>query len=230
MFFDAGLTLIHPDPPVGVVYADALRRAGVPAEPEQAEREFQTAWLQLREDQPAADLEYGSTADHAMDWWRLVVRRSFARFGEPTDFEGIFRSLWDHFAAGSAWRIYGDVEPVFRALRSRGIGIGLISNWDVRLRRLLDELELTRQLDWVVISCEMGVEKPHPAIFEQALSLCGHRPGSVMHVGDSLREDVQGALDAGLRAAWLRRNDSGNDPPPGASVVRELTAIPSLLA
>ncbi|KPK65826.1 MAG: hypothetical protein AMK73_01885, partial [Planctomycetes bacterium SM23_32] len=214
VFFDAGNTLIYPDPPVGHVYADALRRAGVKADPELMERRFQDAWLDLRNGQPPGALEYGADEQEAMDWWRRVVRASFEPFGQPDVFEEVFQHLWDHFASPGAWRLYDDALPAIEALERRGKGVGLISNWDRRLESLLEGLGLAERLKWTVVSCRVGVEKPDPAIFRHALSRCGLPPERALHVGDSYEQDVLGARAAGMRAAWLARDAATHAAPP----------------
>jgi putative hydrolase of the HAD superfamily len=235
VFFDAGNTLIRPDPPVGHVYAEALGRAGVRADPEDVERRFQQTWLALRDEQPPGTLEYGADEQEAMDWWRRVVRRSlepFAppdAFGQSGSFEQVFRHLWDHFASPDAWGLYDDVLPALEALEARGMGLGLISNWDHRLERLLEGLGLAQRLRWTVVSCRVGVEKPAAGIFRHALGCCGLPPGRTVHVGDSYEQDVVGALQAGMRAVWLRREADAPSQGAGVSVVRRLTELPGLL-
>lgn len=229
VFFDAGSTLIYPEPSVGEVYARALRRAGIEADGPQVQRRFEEAWRRLRRQRAAGALEYGSTEPEAMAWWRRVVRESFAPFGRPDGFEELFLSLWDHFAAAEAWRIYDDVAPTFDALERRGKHIGLISNWDVRLGPLLEQLGLMSRLRWAIISCQVGVEKPEPAIFRRALEACSLPPAKVLHVGDSYREDALGARRAGLRAVLLRRSTDDAPVPDDVTVIASLTELLDLL-
>jgi len=211
VFFDAAGTLIFANPPVGEVYARALRRAGVSAEGEEVQKRFEETWRRLRRQHaPACGHEgraapYGSTEAEGKDWWRRVVRESFKPFGLPDDFEGAFLYLWDHFASGAAWRVYPDVMPTFDALKRIGKRIGLISNWDVRLPRLLDELGLRQHIRWAVMSYEVGVEKPDPLIFSRAAEASGLPPHRLLHVGDSYEEDILGARNARMQAIWLRR-------------------------
>jgi putative hydrolase of the HAD superfamily len=226
VFFDVHKTLIYPDPPVPQVYADALGRAGIRADVAHVNREFEKAWRRLRR---PARLDYGSTEREAQDWWRVVLRETFASFGQLADFEGVFEGLWEHFASGKAWRIYGDVKPAFEALRRLGKGIGVISNWDVRLERILRELGLLEHFQWFVVSCAVGAEKPSPVIFRRALALCSLPAGQAVHVGDSYEEDVLGARATGMLAIWLRRDEGGAAPPAGVPVVKALTELPDLV-
>lgn len=229
VFFDAGSTLIYPDPAVGEVYARALRLVGIEAAADDVQRSFERASRIMRVGQVSDSVRYGRTKQDAMEWWRCVVRESFAPFGRPDAFEPAFRFLWGHFARPDAWGIYPDVAPIFDALDARGIGVGLISNWDVRLAGLLDALGLSSRIRWAVISCDVGAEKPDPVIFRSALGMCGLPPEKALHVGDDLTDDALGAARAGLRGVWLRREDGGTRAPEGVLVVRKLTEVLELL-
>jgi putative hydrolase of the HAD superfamily len=94
-------------------------------------------------------------------------------------------------------------------LKRRGLKVGLISNWDARLRPLLRELQLDRYFDSIVISAEVGAQKPAPEIFRAAAAQLGVPAETILHVGDSQAEDVAGARAAGWQALWLTRRPAG---------------------
>ncbi len=229
VFFDAGSTLIYPDPPVGEVYADALRRRGVPAGNEAVQNRFQAVWREARAERPVGSIEYGMTAGKARAWWRGIVRDSLEPFGTVDDFDAMFEELWEHFARADAWSIYEDVQPTLDRLEGMGKRLGLISNWDVRIEKMLSDLGLARRLEFRIVSYQVGVEKPDPTIFRSALNLCGRPPERALHIGDSYREDYLGALSAGMRAVWLCRDGDAADQHPGATAVAGLRELPELL-
>jgi putative hydrolase of the HAD superfamily len=135
--------------------------------------------------------------------------------------------------------MFPDVAETLRALEEMGIRIGVISNWDSRLESILDGIGLGRRLDVVVISSLVGYSKPHPRIFEIALERSGMGPEEAVHVGDTFRDDVQGAQAAGIRAVLLQRSGSigmasryllVGRPSPDCTTVASLTELPALLA
>src|SRR5207249_4810939 len=109
------------------------------------------------------------------------------------------------FAEAEAWRIYDDVLPALDALASKGIPLAVISNWDERLRPLLRQFRLQRYFNTLIVSCEVGSTKPSPVIFEHASKRIGIAPEQILHVGDSLAEDVAGAKAADFRAVLVDR-------------------------
>ncbi|SCG58029.1 HAD family hydrolase [Micromonospora coxensis] len=80
----------------------------------------------------------------------------------------------------------------------------------------------------VVTSEDVGAYKPDGAVFRRALAALGLAADEVLHVGDSLRTDVQGAHAAGIRAVWINRH--GRPAPAGAPVSHEITDLTGLTA
>ena len=122
---------------------------------------------------------------------------------------------------------YPDAVEALRELRRAGRALVVVSNWDCSLPDWLEPTGLLELVDRVVTSADVGAAKPDAAIFRRALELAGVEPGTVVHVGDSLANDVEGARAVGLRAILIRRD--GDDPPAGVQAVRALTEVPGLL-
>ena len=117
-----------------------------------------------------------------------------------------------------------------RALRGLGIRVGVLTNGPSEFqRRKLTASGLGDELDAIAISEELGAAKPEPEAFRKALELLGTSAAETAMVGDSIENDVLGALNAGLAAAiWMPGRRTG-DLPPGAHLARELADVPRLL-
>lgn len=192
--FDVGGTLIEPWPSVGRVYAEVAGRHGwgdIPAEVLDAR--FADAWRAT----PAFD--------YTRAGWEEMVNRTFQGLNPAAARVPFFTELYERFAEPGAWRVFDDVRPALDALASRGLRLGIVSNWDERLRVLLQRLRLHTCFETMVISCEVGFPKPSPAIFAHAAVKLGLPPPAILHVGDSLELDVRGARAAGFRALRLAR-------------------------
>ena len=212
--FDVGGTLIEPWPSVGHVYAEVAARFGLAGlDPAALNRGFVTAWKQR------AGHDYSRAA------WRSLVNETFALAGAAHPSDECFHALYHRFEQAEVWRVFEDVLPTLEALRARGIRLAVISNWDERLRPLLDTLDLARWFDVVVISHEFGSVKPAPQIFLHAAAQLNLPPEVVMHVGDGEREDTQGARRAGMQAALLDR--SAKDA--GGRGISTVSLLPELL-
>jgi putative hydrolase of the HAD superfamily len=190
VFFDVGGTLIHPWPSVGEVYARVGKRFGVNASPEALEQAFRSAWKESKRSAL-------TTSDK--EWWRALVQRVM-----PEAQAGYFEALYETFAQPDAWRIFPEVFATLATCRKRRWHVGVISNWDERLRPLLDRLGLSGYFDSITVSCEVGAEKPTAEIFQAALRAAGMTPGESLHIGDSEAEDVDGARAVGMNARLVR--------------------------
>jgi HAD superfamily hydrolase (TIGR01509 family) len=115
-------------------------------------------------------------------------------------FERFFANVFDGLADARHWRLEEGALETLASLRARGIATAIVSNWDARLPTLLAAIGLTEAVDAVVVSFEVGVEKPAPGIFGEALRRVGvGDPADAWHVGDHPREDVAGAREAGMQ-------------------------------
>lgn len=200
--FDVGGTLIAPHPSVGEVYAGVARRFGIQTRSAaQLTEAFLQAWKAKQ------------CFDYSRQAWRYLVTRTFGdTLPEPRTQE-VFQAIYDEFALPAAWRIYEDVAPTLDALGRLGYRLGIISNWDERLRPLLGTLRLTDRFEAVVISCEAEAVKPNAEIFQRAASALQLPPHRIVHVGDGQEEDFEGATRAGFAAAHLRRGHQNGEWP-----------------
>lgn len=212
--FDVGGTLIAPYPSVGAVYARAAggHHHGT-LSAEILDARFNEVW---RRCQPF---------HHSRDEWCSLVDEVFAGLTPTPPSQTFFPELYAEFARAAAWQLFEDSLPVLEALAAEGIDLGIISNWDERLRPLLRDLRLDRYFSCIVISCEAGFAKPSPVVFEEALRQLGRPAANVLHVGDGLQEDFAGATSAGLAALHLRR-----DAPSQELQIQSLRELPAWIA
>jgi len=193
--FDVGGTLIEPWPSVGQVYADVAARHGMKnVSAAILDERFRAAWRASRD------------FDYTRAGWERLVQQTFHGFANSSSWTNFFSDLYERFAEAEVWRVFDDVRPALDALASRGIRLGVVSNWDERLRVLLQRLRLDRHFETFAISCEVGFAKPSPVVFEHAAAGLGLPPSAILHVGDSEELDVQGAKSAGFQALRIVRN------------------------
>jgi putative hydrolase of the HAD superfamily len=164
--------------------------------------------------------------DHSRAAWFELVQKTFeGSFGTQSVRE-LFADIYNRFASSEAWRVFDDVRPSLELLRKRGFKLAVISNWDERLRPLLKQLQLTEYFQGIAISTETGFAKPVPEIFQQAAASLGLPARSILHIGDSMAEDVAGAQSAGFQGLLLNRKD---DSASGPVTITTLTELEQLL-
>ncbi|MEA3186266.1 MAG: hypothetical protein QOD99_96 [Chthoniobacter sp.] len=202
IFFDASETLIHI--PLGVAhhYRLVVARHGIEIEEEKLANAFRSVWRS----RPLRPASAGPRPDEDKNSWRELVRHVLARCDvDPAEgFADLFEELYAHFAMPGVWELYPDVIPTLGALRDK-YRLGIISNFDRRLYSILDQLGIAADFQAVIISSEVGADKPDPLIFQFALDRLGVTPGEAMHVGDDPVHDWQGAEEARMRCFRLDR-------------------------
>lgn len=211
VFFDAGFTLIEPWPSVGFHYARLAAAHGKGRNGAAAaalDRAFPKAWRDTRARLAAAGaaMPYGRNRAEALEYWSGVLRETFRLAGEPLPGAPEFcEEVFEEFARGRCWRVFPDVEPALERLRTAGARLGVMSNWDARLRVTLRDLGLDRHFETVLLSCDVGAEKPDPRIFRAAERAVDLPPGALALIGDEPLADGHGARGAGWRQCLIVR-------------------------
>lgn len=122
----------------------------------------------------------------------------------------------------SDWLPFPESLPVLLLLKSLGYRCGLITNWDVTAPAVLARLGLDRLLSPLVVSSEVGLQKPDARIFEMALDAVGARAQDAVYVGDNYWADVIGAERAGLRAVLVDRHPEWDGAVPECETIGDL--------
>jgi REG-2-like HAD superfamily hydrolase len=193
LLLDAAGTLLHPAEPVAQTYARIASEYGVSVTPAQVGERFAASMKR------AAVLRRGSS-----DWrpfWKVVVHDCTG-----SDDPELLDTLIQHFRLPTAWRIARGAASCCEQVRARGMKVGVVSNWDVHLRTLLEQLGATAWIDVIVISAQEQLEKPDPRIFLRACARLGVEPHAAVHVGNDPDDDIFGATSAGCLALLLGRD------------------------
>ncbi len=204
VFFDVGNTLLRPEPSVSEVCRQVLADAGHAIPLSDIERQMPLVDA-FYEDAYRADDTFWTDEERTLQVWVGMYSLLCRRLGIEQDAEVLAMSVYDEFGDPSRWMAYEDVLPAFSRLRERGLSLGVISNWDRRLERILTGLGLGEMLDSVVSSACVGLHKPDPRIFEHACEQLGVSPEEAVHVGDHHYADVLGARAVGMRPVLIDR-------------------------
>lgn len=100
-----------------------------------------------------------------------------------------------------------ETEEVLRELKTR-FKLGIVSNsTSLAPAHILRETGLEGYFALILLSRDLGIRKPHPAIFQYALQGLGVEADEAVFIGDSLNHDVEGARRSGIRAIWITNKD-----------------------
>jgi putative hydrolase of the HAD superfamily len=203
IFFDAVGTLFYLTKTVGDHYALVGNEVGLQLNAATLDRAFFAAWKQM----PVRAAIDGPRENDDKDWWRELIDLVFDQVAPclcELDRDNFFEVAYEHFAEAGVWKAYPEVVQVLEELHPR-FQLAVVSNFDGRLRMILEHFGISKFFKHVFVSSEIGADKPDPEIFRRALKLVDLGPDQVLHVGDDPQRDWQAARASGLSIFQLDR-------------------------
>ncbi|MEL7068452.1 MAG: HAD-IA family hydrolase [Cyanobacteria bacterium J06581_3] len=207
IYLDAFGTLFGVKGSVGEIYSTLARTVQVKTDPMAVNRAFFQSFA-AAERMAFPGVDKSAIPELEFRWWKAVVAETFDRvgaLGKFEDFDTFCEGLYGYFETSAPWHVYPDTLTSLRRWQSMGIALGVISNFDSRLYRVLAVLGLTDYFQSVTISTEVGAAKPSGAIFKAALAKHGCDAADAWHIGDSEAEDYAGARAVGMSAILVAR-------------------------
>jgi putative hydrolase of the HAD superfamily len=148
--------------------------------------------------------------------YSFVLRDLLTDKGHGDVSEDILRTALDRLFAVTQtnWVLEDDTLATLQKLEENGYRLGLISNAgdDQDVQQLARRFGIDKYFDFILTSAACSYRKPHPRIFELALSNWYFLPAEAVMVGDNLEADVRGAQAVGLYAIWLSRRAGRRTP------------------
>jgi len=207
--FDAGGTLLAPTPSVGKIYAEVLMKHGVAIEPKILNERFREVFKTAVAVRPRVVVN----EETEISFWREVVRQCVTPECPENLLNRVFAQLWEEFASERRWLALPGVQETLTVLAARRrVRLAVLSNWDSRLPRILDGLDLRRNFSSVFISSEIGAEKPDARAFRAVEKALGLPAEACLHVGDNYAHDYAAARAAGWQAILLASTPLASDP------------------
>jgi putative hydrolase of the HAD superfamily len=203
IFFDAAGTLFQMPRSVGSHYAEIAARHGAALDEAAVNAAFYRTWKAMP---PPAETT-GPRPDDDRGWWEELVSRTLGEFSATLDRKAYFADLWKEFAKPGVWELYPETHAALVSLGQR-YRLGVISNFDSRLHPILAQLGIAHFFEHVIVSSEVGADKPSPRIFADALDRFDIPAEFALHVGDDPQADWAGAEAAGLGVFRLKRPEN----------------------
>ena len=229
VFFDAADTLFHVQGSVAEIYLRHAVAFGFPQKPDSLLAIKQAFRRAFREAPPPvfSAAEPARIKQSERLWWFDIVHHVFYRVGMFERFDEFFDHVFRVFEDHQSWCLFPETASTLTRLKARDLELGIISNFDSRLFTVLRGLGIADAFDTVTISSLAQAAKPAPQIFQIALEKHAVDPEETLHIGDSLRDDVEGAKKAGLHAVLLDRE--GRQQQPGVQTITSLEELFPLL-
>ena len=201
--FDAVGTLLFPQPPAAVVYAEAGRRFGSKL----TEAEIAARFLSTFRREGILDRAQGfrTSEERELLRWQHIVGEVLDDVRDP---EACFQALFDHFSRPQAWRCNPEAARTLQALGESGYDLSIASNYDHRLRSVVRGKPELDHIKHLVISSEVGWRKPAAEFFTALAKAHGLAGRQILYVGDDLVNDYEAARAAGLRSVLYSRDEN----------------------
>jgi HAD superfamily hydrolase (TIGR01549 family) len=217
VLFDVDFTLAKPGPEL---MPDGYVRCG-----ERHGLALEAARYEDARDAALIDLKRHPDLDHDEEIWVAFTERIVVGMGGTQPVSHVVAvELTSRWQRHENFELYEDVMPVLGELRHAGLKIGLVSNSarDVRDFALHHALDI----DAGISSFHHGKTKPHGSIFKAVLDLLEVEPTDAAMVGDTLEDDIEGALALGMQAVLVDRLGLHENYQPR---IDDLNALPALL-
>ena len=193
--FDVDYTIARPGPDLGPEgYRRLGARHGLDLDPVRYDEARRAAFT---------DLKRHPELDHDEEIWIRFTQRIIEGMGGTGDTYAAAAEMESAWAHAQHFELYDDALPTLDALRERGLRIGLLSNSARDLDAFVHHHGLS--VDAVLTSGSHGKTKPHATIFQRMLELLDVAAGEALMVGDTVDDDVEGALAVGMRAVLVDR-------------------------
>lgn len=214
--FDITGTLLKTD--VKKHYGAVGLEHGIIVDPIELSESFNVNFKKVSREHPVFGKHTGLGSDN---WWRTVVYAVFRDLDSNIPEEKLSKvtsSLIKRYRTKNCWNPFPGTIELLESLQEHNILIGIISNFDDGLDSILHSLDMKRFFSFVLCSYNLGIEKPNPEIFNEALKIFKQRtkinisPEEALHIGDSVDEDYRGARNANWNAFLIKRDDKPVDP------------------
>ena len=204
VFLDVGGTLLDMGDPEGA-YRDVLQRHGYDLPPDELHRCLLDAQQTARQRRAARTNDFTVDAEKARAW-RIEMASDFLRRADvKRDFEECLSDIQASWIGTSVFHLFPETRSVLAQLKEAGMTLVAVSNWESRLVQLCASHSIAQYLDHILASEAEGYIKPGTRLFELALERADVGPNDVVHVGDSMLEDIQSAESVGIKSVLVRR-------------------------
>ena len=207
VFFDAGFTLLHPNPSSAEICQRVCQQLGLHIHIDEFKQriteveDYYFRQARLRRHTWASEQ---TISEFWIDYYMNLLRPFVEEHDEPRLYK-LALQINREFDEHTSWQVYSDVFPVLETLKAHKYTLGVISDWGIALGPILRRLHLTGYFDCLLVSAVTRHAKPSPMLYELALQRANSIADYTIHIGDSYIHDVLGARAVGITPVLLDR-------------------------
>ena len=230
ILFDAGFTLIHPNPSMAGIVERVCGHEGVRAPAAEVRAHLPAAEHMFYTGQHIARGTWGDNAAINAAWldYFHALIAPFIPADQPALIARCEREVLAEFDRHTAWQIFEDVLPTLHALKGR-YALGIISDWSIALGEILRDLHLSGFFDVLVVSATTRRAKPDPFLFDLALQRADAIGAYTLYIGDSYVQDILGARAVGIHPLLIDRRRRLDPMQIDCPIITQLTDLLALL-
>lgn len=223
--FDLTGTLLKPFPSVGDLCVDAMREQGIQDIPDakefNARRDTARRVAQANGHSPISEAA-------SRDYWRAMLWEIFAGRCNNRQFEIAVDFVYRALASPEHWKLMPEVVPALEAVSFLGVKMVVLSNGDSRWKKALEDKKIAHFFDKILVSAESGFAKPGADAFDNLCREMSIPRGELVHIGDTLAEDIIPATDFGANAVWVTKRPT-ELPPKNVPIFPSMGGVPQYL-
>lgn len=208
--FDATNTLMKYRVPPWDYYAIVAEKHGFKVDGKQVKQDFKKNYKELMKHHP----NFGKQSIKWENWWDEIIKQTFQDKLPISSINKISKQLIEDFTSTKCFLKANGCDQLLELLSKNGIALGVISNFDPRLHKILNNLNIDNCFEFILTSYEMGFSKPDKQLFKIAQEkingvTCGSQ---CLHIGDDFIKDYEGAVKAGWNAVLITKETDFKEP------------------
>lgn len=202
IFFDAGETLIYRNPSLLEITRRFLKKAGINIDKKILRNVLNYCAIRMK---PV--VRSGKVSDSRK--WQIYIAMVLNKLKIKN--KKIMFDLKELLKKGTSFRAFPGTKKTLKYLKNFGFKLGVISNAPSELNEILKRAGIHDFFDSIIISEDVGYEKPNIMIFKKALNTLKIKPKETIYVGDNYITDINGAIKTGITPVWIRRKSKNNE-------------------
>lgn len=195
VLFDAGGTLVNPDPSFAKRFAITCNNFGLSLDVNKICEVEQKLWEYALTSRSL--IPYTSHPEKSKEFWLWFYNMFLCHLGHEGE-NDVVEELYEVFSSPATYKLYDDVIPCLESIKEYGVVMGVVSNWERWLPDLLNQCNIIEYFSAIVVSGDVGIEKPDQRIFQIALNKLNVLPQETLYVGDWIETDILPAIEVGM--------------------------------